>query len=382
VGEVGVCIQLLQALERKLPQMKFVVSTTTSTGMTELEKKLPAHVTRVYYPIDRRRYVERALSAIHPTAVIMVEAEIWPNFLWRMQDLKIPLFLANARLSEKSHRGYQRCGFLFRSIFESFVAVGAQNEADAARLRGIGYRPEAVRVTGNLKFDAVKLNPNRPLDVPAMLRRLGMPEGARIIVAGSTHDGEEVLLAQIFQRLRAQFPDLFLVLVPRHAERAKAIGQELSGCGLKYIYRSELKPEQTFAPGEVECLLVNSTGELIYFYEQASIVFVGKSITARGGQNPIEPAALGKAVVFGPNMQNFKRIDSAFTSRRGAVQVQDAVELEKVFGELLADEPRRAELGRNALQVVRENQGATERTVEMIVSELAKRGIRAFSETL
>jgi len=372
VGEVNVCTQLIRALEPRAPNLKIVVSTTTSTGMGELRAKLPAHIEKIYYPIDRRGGVNRALAAIHPQAIVLVEAEIWPNFLWRAHDLGIPLFLVNARLSEKSFHGYRRFGFLFRGIFASFAGVGAQNEADAARLRELGCRPEAVRIVGNLKFDAAQIDGPRRLDVPALLRQLAVPADARVLVAGSTHDGEEALLAGQFLRLKQRFPDLFLVLVPRHMERGKAVGGQLQTAGVKFVYRGELGANSRFRPGEVECLLVNTTGELRYFYEVATVIFVGKSLTAQGGQNPIEPGALGKPMVFGPNMQNFQAITAAFVSARGAVQVRDAAELEKAFAALLEDEPRRIELGRQALGVVRENQGAVERTADMILTGMGR----------
>lgn len=375
VGEVNVCTQLIRALEPRLPNLKFVVSTTTSTGMGELRNKLPSHIEKIYYPIDRRRFVNRALAAIHPDAVVLVEAEVWPNFLWRTRDLKIPTLLVNARLSSRSYRGYRAFGFLFRPLFASFAGVGAQNEADAAKLRELGCRPDAICVVGNLKFDAARLEERRQLDVPSLLRQLGVPAEAPILVAGSTHAGEEALLAEQFLRLRRQFPDLFLVLVPRHFERGKAVGQELQARGVKFAYRSDVLASSRFAPGDVECLLVNTTGELKYFYEYASVIFVGKSLTAEGGQNPIEPGALGKAMVFGPNMQNFAAIAAAFVEAKGAAQVKDAPELEQVLAELIRDPSRREALGRNALAVVRANQGGVERTVGMIVQQLASKGL-------
>ena len=374
VGEVNLCTQLIAALESRLPNLKFVVSTTTSTGMGELRKKLPPHIEKVYYPVDLRRFVHRAIATIHPVAIVLVEAEIWPNFLWRARDLGIPVFLANARVSARSFRGYLRCGFLFRELFGEFAGVGAQNEEDAQRLREIGCRPGAVQVVGNLKFDAAKLDVRRLLDVPALLRQLGVAEDARLLVAGSTHAGEEAILAEQFLRLKKKFPDLFLVLVPRHMERGKAVGDELRARGVKFVFRNELTATSQFAPGECECLLVNTTGELRYFYEHATLIFVGKSLTAEGGQNPIEPGALGKPMVFGPHMENFLPIASAFVVRQGAVQVRDAAELERIVGELLGDEARRAALGHNALKVVQENQGALERTVDMIVKLLPAGG--------
>ena len=375
VGEVNVCTQLIRALEPRMPNLKFVVSTTTTTGMGELHQKLPNHISKIYYPIDYRRYVTRALSTVRPEAIVLVEAEIWPNFLWRARDHGKPVFLVNARLSDRSYRGYKRFGFLFRRLFAGLAGVGAQNEADAARLRQLGCRPEAIRIVGSLKFDAAKLEERRSLDVPALLRQAGMKPDAPVIIGGSTHAGEEAILAEQFLRLRARFPDLFLVLVPRHFERSREVGRELEARGVKFAFRSELMSHEEFAPGEIDCLIVNTTGELKYFYEHATIIFVGKSLTAEGGQNPIEPGALGKAMVFGPNMQNFAEVARGFLQHDGAVQVQDAAELEQALGDLLGNEARRTELGRNALKVVHDNLGAIERTADMIVERLANRDL-------
>ncbi|MDB6024514.1 MAG: 3-deoxy-D-manno-octulosonic acid transferase, partial [Verrucomicrobiales bacterium] len=218
VGEVNVCAQLIQALEPRVPNLKIVVSTTTSTGMAELKKRLPTDVTKIYYPVDRRKFVRRALSTIAPEAIVLVEAEIWPNFLWRAIDKEIPLLLVNARLSDKSFRGYKRFQFLFRPIFNRFCGVGAQNKSDAKKLIELGFCPETVRTLGNLKFDAVKVDSAKALDISALLKQLGVNENARVLVAGSTHSGEEKILAGIFLRLKKRFPDLFFILVPRHVE--------------------------------------------------------------------------------------------------------------------------------------------------------------------
>lgn len=370
VGEVNICAQLIRALEPRLPNAKIVVSTTTTTGMGELQRKLPPLISKIYYPIDRRKYVIRAFSTLRPEAVVVVEAEIWPNFIWRAQSMGIPLFLVNARLSERSYRGYKRFAFLFRPLFASFTGVSAQNEADAVKLRELGCHPEAIQIVGNVKFDTAKMDERRPLDVPAMLRQFGVREGARLLVGGSTHAGEEGILADAYLRLRQRFPDLFLVLVPRHFERSREVGRELETRGVKYVFRSEISANTQFQEGEIECLLVNTTGELKFFYEHATVVFVGKSLTAEGGQNPIEPAALGKAVVFGPNMQNFAEIVRNFIAQDAAMQVCNPAELETALGILLSNEVRRERLGQNALKVVRENLGAVGRTVDMILHHL------------
>ncbi len=366
VGEVNLCTQLIAAIEPAMPNLKIVVSTTTSTGMAELQRKLPSHIAKIYFPVDRRAWVSRAMAVLHPDAIVLVEAEIWPNFLWRARESHIPVFLVNARLSPKSFQGYKRFRFLFGPLFGSLKGVGVQNEADAQRLRELGCAPEAVQVVGNLKFDSVRLDDKPPMDAGRLLRQLGVAENQRVLVAGSTHAGEEALLAEIFIRLKKQFTDLFLVLVPRHFERGREVGEILKRQGLRFVYRTELSVDHPFEPNALDCLLVNTTGELKQFYKHATVAFVGKSLTAEGGQNPIEPAAEGKAVVFGPNMQNFASIAEAFVRAGAAVQVRDAEELEATLTELLQDAERRMELGRKAIRVVQENRGAIQRTVSMI----------------
>ncbi len=370
VGEVNIATQMIVTIERRLPNMKIVVSTTTSTGMGELNKRLPSHIHKIYYPIDRAGYVRNALLSIHPDAIVLVEAEIWPNFLWAAERQGIPTFLVNARLSDRSFRGYRRWGFLFRPLFGGFAGIGCQNEADAERLRQIGCRPEAVHVVGSMKYDAATIPERRVLDVGQMLAQLGVPADAQIIVGGSTHAGEEGLLAEAFLRLRPRFPRLFLVVVPRHFERGKEAGREIADKGVRFFYRKDVTPKTRLAPGEMECLLVNTTGELKYFYECAHVIFVGKSLTAEGGQNPIEPAALGKPIVFGPNMQNFAAIASAFLASGGAAEVRGVEDLTEQLGAILSDPARAERMGRAALAVVRENLGAMEKTVEMIVEKL------------
>jgi len=196
-----------------------------------------------------------------------------------------------------------------------------------------------------------------------------------VLVAGSTHAGEEGILADIHQRLRRQFPDLFLVLVPRHYERSREVGRELNARGVGFAYRSDVVVGKSEHNGGVQCLIVNTTGELKLFYEEATVIFVGKSLTAQGGQNPIEPGALGKAMVFGPNMQNFEEITGRFLAHQAAVQVKDATELEASVTRLLSDPKQREQIGQQARAVVVENLGAIQRTVEMIVPHLRARGL-------
>ena len=370
VGEVILLVNFIRALEVRAPNLKFVVSTTTTTGMGILRQRLATHISKIYYPVDQANIVGRALNTIHPDAIILFETEIWPNFIWNAQKRRIPLFLANARLSNRSLRGYKRFGFLFRPLFAAFEGIAAKSETEAQRFRAVGARPDRVRTTGNLKYDAATAPEPAGLDVHGLLRQVGANGDTPILIGGSTHDGEEILLAEIAQRLRAQFPKLFLILVPRHFERSPEIGRKLRERGVKFLFRTAVRPETSLRTGEINCLLVDTTGELRSFYEPATVVFVGKSLTAEGGQNPIEPAAAGKAIVFGPHMQNFADIAPEFVEKNGAVQVRDAAMLESVLRELLEDEYQRAELGRNALLVVSENLGAMERTLAMVLDKL------------
>ena len=367
VGEVNLCTQLIKVMEPLLPLYKIVVSTTTSTGMSLLRERLPAHITKIYYPIDRRKHIQRAIGLINPEVVVLVEAEIWPNFLWSLQRRGVPYYLVNARLSERSFRGYRRFGFLFRELFAGFEGIGAQTEADAERLLQLGCRKEAIHVVGSLKFDAAKLDDPRPLDVASLLGQLGAGVDSVVLVAGSTHDGEERILASIYLRLKARFPKLFLVLVPRHHERGAAVGEDLKSLGVRFVFRKDLRPATRIKAGELDCLLVNTTGELRHFYTRADIVFVGKSLTAQGGQNPIEAAALGKAVVFGPHMENFPDIAPSFVQAQAALQVPDESGLEKALIRLIENPAERQALGQRAQSVVRDNQGSLGRTVSMIM---------------
>ncbi len=369
VGEMNLCIQLVKALQPRLPNLKIVVSTTTTTAMGILQRNLPSEVGKIYYPIDRYKYVSRAYQTIHPNAIVLVESEIWPNFMWRARTRRVPVILVNARLSDRSYPRYKRLGFLFRPIFAGFAAVCAQNKQDAAKLLELGCKEDAVHVMGSLKFDAARSTEPTSTEIPALLKSLGVNGETLVLVAGSTHNGEEKILAAQFQRLKKKFPTLFLVLVPRHFERAREVARELTDCGIKFALRSDLKDSPNSAK-PVDCLLVNSTGELRSFYEQATVVFVGKSLTAEGGQNPIEPAALGKAVVFGPNMQNFADVTRTYLEQKGAVQVANAAELEATLADLLSNPERRSELGSQAMRISRENEGAVNATIKLIIEHL------------
>lgn len=368
VGEVNTCLQLAAAIGRRFPAAELVISTTTNTGMAELHRKLPPPAHPIYFPFDFSPWVRRALTVVQPDAVVLLEREIWPNFLWEAARRNLPVLLVNARMTERSLRWARSASFLFRELYRGFHTVGAQSPEDARRLEAAGCLRGTLHVTGSLKFDTAPRQAPAEPDAGALLRQCGWKSGAPVIVAGSTHEGEELLLARVCERLRTGFPGLFLVLVPRHFERCAALSALLHSKGFEHRRRSELNTAS--GPTATPCLLVDTTGELVSFYAQADVVFVGKSLCARGGQNPIEPAALGKAIVFGPHMQNFPDAARLLMESQAAVMVSGEAELETTLHDLLREPDKRSSLGQRAMNVVRTNSGATERTLVLIAETL------------
>jgi 3-deoxy-D-manno-octulosonic-acid transferase len=362
VGEANLAVELVGILRKEFADWRFVVSTTTTTGMGVLRSKLPDNALSIYYPIDWLPLVKSAFNALNPSAIVLVEAEIWPNLIWEANRTRTPLSLVNARLSEKSFKGYCRFGFLFRPLFESLDAVGVHNEIDAERVANLGSPCEAIHVVGNMKFDGASGAGKSEFDASALLDQLKIPEDAPVLVAGSTFEGEETLLCELLPRWREAYPSLFLILVPRHFERAKGVMESLGSMGLNVAQRSQLES----APENPDVLLVDTTGELNAFYKLATLVFIGKSLTAQGGQNPIEPAALGKPIIFGPFMQNFHEVVKSLLQAKGAVQVVDEAELGDKIDELLGNSEHREALGSAAKSVVEANKGATQRTAQIL----------------
>ena len=373
VGEINLCVRLIEEFKNCCPQFKILASTTTTTGMAELKQKLSDNIIKIYYPIDYKSIIQKAYNFFSPKAIILIEAEIWPNFLWEAQKRKIPTFLLNARLSDRSFSRYMKAGFIFKEIFSSFNTIGVQDENDKKNIISLGALPQNVTIAGNLKFDGTSTALGKKLDVPALLKKLHITPNDQILVAGSTHSGEEILLARMALRLKKRFPHFFLIIVPRHFERCKSVIAELKTAGVRTILRSEL--DSTIQPlnETPDCLLVNTTGELRYFYGVATLTFIGKSLTANGGQNPIEPAALGKPVLFGPNMQNFRSIVRSFLSNDAAIQIQNAEELEQQIVSLLSNPNLCQTLGHNAYNVVIKNQGGIKKAVEILSSTLKKK---------
>jgi 3-deoxy-D-manno-octulosonic-acid transferase len=372
VGETYVALRLMAALRRHAPDLVFVLTVNTSTGQRVAAERLDARDTLLYPPVDFPVIVRRALAWIDPVALILVEAEIWPNLVRLTHARGAPVLLVNGRLSAASTRGYRAMRRIFGGIFGSLELALMQSEADRSRVLSLGAQPERTHTAGSVKYDIACADAAGRETAQALLRAAGFRDGDPILVAGSTWPGEESLLAGVLRRLRARHRRLRLVLVPRHAERRAAVEADLAREGVSCLRRSTLgegaHPRTDSVPPDV--LLVDTTGELAGFYACADVVFVGKSLTRHGGQNPIEPAALGRAVIVGPNMENFSEITAELTAARALLHVRDAAGLERAVDVLLGNRVLRDAYGARAVEAVTARRGAVERSAERIAALL------------
>ena len=364
VGEMNLALLLVKALRQRFPNHHLVVTTTTSTGYAFGRDRLPSAVTLLYFPQDFPGAVRRAYNLIQPDFIVLIESEVWPNHVWEGARRQVPIFLVNARMSPQTARRQRRGQWLFRSVFAQLALVGAQSREDADNFQRFGA--PRVELTGNLKYDASLAQPDaEPVNVRDVLAKLAIAADRPILVAGSTWPGEEEIVFSALTELRHKVPDLFLVLVPRHVERTPEIVELAKRQNIKLVRREGGPPV-----ANPDCLLVNTTGELKWFYGAASVIFVGKSLVGEGGQNIVEAAASGHPVVFGPNMQNFKAIAAEFVAAGAGVQVADRAEFVHALRDLLLDDQLRAKVTGAAQTVIARNVGATRRTVELIAASL------------
>ncbi len=356
VGEVNIAHRFLAALRQNFPQHRLVLTTTTSTGYALARERLPADVDLLYFPQDFPWTVRRAYDLIQPDAVILLEAELWPNHIWAAARRQIPVFLVNARMSPRSAARHQKFRWPFRLVWPCLNLVGVQSQPDFDNYLAAGVPRERLHLTGNMKYDTAQA----AVGVAAgqLLAELGVGDRP-VLVAGSTHDGEEEILFDLIKKL----PALFLVLVPRHVERASEITELARRKQVKLTLR-------TSPAGPADCLLVNTTGELRSFYQIATVIFVGKSLAGTGGQNIVEAAASGHPVTCGPHMENFREITAQFLAAGAIIQVDDAAGLERAIASLVADPARREQIAAAAQRVIATNTGAIERTVRLIAQKL------------
>jgi 3-deoxy-D-manno-octulosonic-acid transferase len=366
VGELFVALKLMEEWRALRPGLRFAVTTTTSTGRAIADARVKEPDVVLYFPLDFPPIMRRALDAIRPAAVVLVELELWPNLVRLARRRGAPVFLLNGRISDHSFNGYRRLRFFTRRILPLLEGLYPQSAADAERLVALGAPAERVRVTGSAKYDVATAEPEAEAKARAALRAAGVPDDAVVLLGGSTWPGEEDALLDAYRALKPAHPRLALVLVPRHVERVPEILPALRARG--HVVR--LRTDASAPAAAPDVLLVDTTGELKNLYACADAIFVGKSLTRHGGQNPIEPALYGKPVVVGPNMENFAAIMEDFRAAEALVQVGSAGELAQALGALLADPPRMRELGRRAAEVVRSRRGAVRQALEAIDAAL------------
>jgi 3-deoxy-D-manno-octulosonic-acid transferase len=366
VGEVMIALKLAQQLRTLDPNVPCVLTTTTTTGFALANKNAPPWIEVMYTPLDFWPVMRRAFSTIRPAKIILVEAEIWPNLAAEAHAQRIPLALVNARLSPRSESRFRRFRFFVAPTFRLLDLICVQERDDVDRWTALGVESSRIKYTGSIKYDPTGLDEGNGEFVAASVRDVlpGRNPERPVLFGGSTHRGEEKILAKIFARLRQKFPSLCLFIAPRHVERVREIRALLEALPLKVRLASEATNQ---SKSEADCVLLDTTGDLRRWYGIATVVFIGKSMTAHGGQNPVEPLMARRPVVFGPHMENFAALAKSLDANHGAMQVNDIDELECAAEKLLRDAELRQSLVQNAEKVLAQHRGATERTAQLIV---------------
>jgi 3-deoxy-D-manno-octulosonic-acid transferase len=367
VGEVHLLVPLVAGFRRRHPQWQVVVSSTTDTGLAEARAKF-ADLAVVPFPFDFSWAVGTALGRIRPAILVLAEGELWPNLLRAARARGVPVAVVNARLSPRSFRRYARvAGLALRLVFRFVDRIAVQSGEYADRFRALGVDPAKLFVTGSVKYDGAAGNRDAPK--ARQLRELlfsreAKPSEELIWVAGSTHAPEEVIVLRTFASLRTRFPTLRLVLVPRHTDRFEDVAKLVESSGLPFVRRSQLAEPLTACPPVV---LLDTVGDLAAAWALADVGYVGGTLDGkRGGQSMIEPAGFGVPTVFGPHVWNFKDAAARLVDAGGAVMVKTEAELEPALARFLADAAERRRTGDAARDLVRRQQGATERTLDVL----------------
>ncbi len=352
VGEVMAAHPLIRELKKKYPRRKLILSTVTVTGNFTARQRVPEADAVFYFPFDYPWIVRKVINRINPIVVLVAETELWPNFFRHLRRRGIPSAVINGRISPHSYKSYVKFKRFFTKVFSHVDLFCMQSEADAVRIREIGATPDTVIVTGNLKFDQ-KIPAPQQSPIPLRPSR-------KVITAGSTHRGEESALMEIFTKLREKFPELLLIIAPRHPERFDEVAGIISKAGYECKRRSRLS-------GDVkDVLLLDTIGELRAFYGMCDIAFVGGSLVKVGGHNLLEPAAMKKPVIFSRYMFNFKEISEALIVSGGGIMVKDKEELYVQMLNLLSDEERARRIGELAFSVIEANSGAAKKTISAV----------------
>ncbi|HSC76800.1 MAG TPA: lipid IV(A) 3-deoxy-D-manno-octulosonic acid transferase [Pseudomonadales bacterium] len=361
VGETLAAVPLIKRLQLEHPDWQWIITTTTPTGSERVRATFGNRVYHVYAPYDLPVFLAAFLKRIRPALCIIMETELWPNMLHSCCIRKIPVVIANARLSEKSARGYKKLSPLTHGMMADVCMIAAQQQADGNRFIDLGLKQEKLAVTGSIKFD-LDLD-NDILSKAAVLRsQWSFAETRKVFLAASTHPGEDEIILHTFSTLKKQFPDLLLVLVPRHPERFSTVAAQCEQAGWRVVKRSM----NTAINQETDIVIGDTMGELLAFYGAADIAFVGGSLVPVGGHNLIEPAAWACPVISGPYLFNFSEVARLLQENRALAIAQNTDELTATIGKWLSDEAQRKNSGDRAKEVAESNRGALQKLCSLI----------------
>lgn len=367
VGETLAAIPLVRALRHRYPSLPITVTTMTPTGSERATSAFGNDVHHVYLPYDLPGSINRFLDHTRPKLIIIMETELWPNLTKVAYQRSIPLVIANARLSERSAKGYKRLGKFTTAMLQRITLIAAQNQEDGERFIDLGLRRSQLVVTGSLKFD-ISVTPK--LAAQAVALRSQWAPYRPVWIAASTHEGEETILLDVHRQLLQQFPDLLLILIPRHPERFPTVRKLAEQGGFSYVLRSsgEIPSSQT------QVIIGDTMGELMLLYGIADLAFVGGSLIERGGHNPLEAAAHAIPVLVGPHTFNFKDICAKLEQADGLITIQDRDSLLQKVSQLLTDEDFRRYYGHHAVEVLHQNQGALQLLLQLLEPYLPPHG--------
>jgi 3-deoxy-D-manno-octulosonic-acid transferase len=368
VGEIMLAHRLVEEMKRQSPEFRAVISTTTSTGYALAKQRMGTRdwLEVVYSPVDLYPIVDACWKKIRPRQAILIDSDLWPSFLAVAEANRCPVYLANARLSPRSEKRYAKLRSISQTLFwRHLQTLFAQDQYDAERWRSVGVSPDRIIVAGSMKYDTEDQTAESKSHLEEWLAALGVDSERPILLGGSLHPGEEELLLKTFQALRTDFPELFLILVPRHAERTPEIVQLLRASKIRFALRSE--PISSPA-----VLLVNTTGELRDWYATATVVVVGKSFYGFGGQNPVEPILAKKPVIVGPHMENFQYIIDELRKAGGIIQLHSADALTPTLADLLRNRAAAATLVARASKIIAQHRGTIRRTASTILEQRPK----------
>ncbi len=363
VGEVMAAVPLVREIKKSFRDTPVLLSTVTETGNFTARRNVKDVDQVIYFPFDYPFIVSTFIAKLKPKIFVAIEAEIWPNLLRELNRRNIPSMIVSGRISSTSSRNYFIFKFFFKRVLSYINCLSMQSRKDAERIIRVGADPECVTVSGNIKFDQ-KVPAITPQERNAIYSELNITDDQKTFIAGSTHKGEEEISIEVFNTLKQRFPDLVLVLAPRHPERFAEVELLLKQTGTSYVRKSTLSSAADHTASDV--ILLDTIGELAKIYSIATIVFIGGSMVPVGGHNVLEPAVFSKPVIFGKYMNNFLEISTILTRKKAALQVADKDDFIAQAELLLEDAALRQQIGEAAFQVIMENSGALHKNMEIM----------------